>query len=576
MPARTGCCCFCPLEESTWAGSTIDFFFKHNVLGSSSVTLSQISDDGTTLGCKKYTYGGDLTTPVVSKASPCLQIASHIDFDLTPGPGSLYGAHYAFGQIFSSCVLIPNGHSWRMQYSLDTTMRYLKYVTNNGPFGTVTSVSLDASVPIPTDESGFYAEELQRASLAVKQGSAFYFFRSGSVDTTIFEVEGRGGYQYVRPTFDRIGEWLRQIQMGNHTNDIALDGPLKWFKWGNPTSVGDYPYIDACPDFSSGADPIYFGWVSFSGASQQYIPLSPGGINYDLRFVTTDKTIRIDRLCITLTDAGTGAASCTTGCYGTCHYDSVLGTADAEVDFGVGTYSWSAPSGGLLQVIAQGGGGAGGTGQPGASNGGQGGGGGGLSSIAVSVAAGDTIYISNSANGSPGDSSGQTSGGDGGDAAVTGIVTITGHGGKGGQGQGGTTKTGAGGTATGGDTNLTGGSATSPTSATGTHGGTSPDGAPGGTGSHSGANGGSGVDGSLYGGGGGGSGQAAADLPTVYGGAGGDPVVRVTFIPYVWAPASPTDNCSGSCSSPCPTVNDAFYTLYGHPVHGGLLEVNCS
>jgi hypothetical protein len=453
--------------------------------------------------------------------------------------------------------------------------------------------TIDASIPTP-----FAWDSYVGIRLAAKQGSKIFLFGGYG---HLRNIEGRSGTEFDRfagsstLSSNVAGDWARGIQPCGPYK-VPMEFYYNWNVWKQPLSYGYSPFQAEAPNFCEGAPTISFGWFIIQEALQQVIDFGPPQGIQDIRQHSWNKTTRVDRLCFNFTE-DTSTTACLTGlCVGLCDYSAQLGDFSLSTSSNftsAGTYTWTAPTGGLLFVDCQAGGGAGGAGQPGYANGGQGGGGGGKCTRAIMVDAAESITIVVGTNGLPGFSGGtiggggglggsdslstggETSGGDGANVSVSGIMTLVAYGGKGGQGQGGSTKTGGGGYGSGGTDNFTGTTATVPTSSTGTNGGVSPDGAPGGTGGTTGNNGGSGVDGSIYGGGGGGSGQASSGASGIYGGVGGGPICRVTFIPLVWVPLN--DSCTDQCVNPCATVDADFYLAHGYPIsRESVLHLACS
>jgi len=319
MPSRPcKCCCWCQIAENEWTDTTFDetFEFMRNVT-SASTAIAQITDDGTTLGCKKYDASKPMTTPLIANESPSLEIDSELVYTMAtppaydPGGGFIqlfgYQSVYIFGQILPATAVNPDGHPMIVNLSIDWAARYRDTTRNSTG---VTTVHYDASIPTVTAGGGD-----PQPQLAARQCGQIFLLRSGES-----YVEGRTGLQYTESSSfpsNVAGDWYRLVASdAPHGFNVNLSADRRWEIWNNPTTLNTgFTLVPAYPNFCAGADPIEFGWFVEYNSTQQTQYVGSSGVLIDLRTSESRFRMRIDRLCINVVSAADNLCSCWDHCF---------------------------------------------------------------------------------------------------------------------------------------------------------------------------------------------------------------------------------------------------------------------
>lgn len=284
------CCCRCMWKQERWSDlSTGLFEFSHNVT-SITKSLSLISGDGTTIGCRRRD-NPDLMK-IETQHTPCLEIDWDITNDLSPTPPVSYSSEWLIGQTYSDWEMLPDGASHTLNATCDGALRFLEYYARNGanPPSVVKSAgTFDASVPTA------YSRGPGLALSAVQDGETYIRpiplgatgtgapIQFNGVDGTLVETGG-------------TGVWTRQTY--EHAGDATVNLAGSWSRVVvSPATYNAPMYVTADPDWSAGAEPIYFGWAVRQRAAMQALIGTPPA---DFRFTRMIQRIRIDRLCITI------------------------------------------------------------------------------------------------------------------------------------------------------------------------------------------------------------------------------------------------------------------------------------
>lgn len=267
-----------------WSDVSGTFEFTR-MLDTWSWSLTAVSDDGTTIECKNRT--GD-TWRVVDNRTPCAEVLATAVPDLTPTSG-VYGSSFAVGQTFGAWEFLPDGAAHTIVGSCDGAARYSEIHVTGGLYHPI----VDATVP--TDFRALLQSFAVILLAAEQSGSIYVASLQGDVYPPLSAVEGRNGTLW---TFDSVtetgstvdnvaGDWCRPRPMLLPRNIIS-----GWQKLRNGTFANSI-YEAGSPDFSAGADPIYFGWAKVVEMNQQVTPS-------ESRFHSWTETSRLDRLCLTI------------------------------------------------------------------------------------------------------------------------------------------------------------------------------------------------------------------------------------------------------------------------------------
>lgn len=301
------CCCGCEIAENVWTDVSSDetFEYMRNVT-TATTTLTNISDDGTTLGCKNYDASKSMTTPLIEKEFPCLDVNIVLVHTMLtppaydPGGGFIQtfnqDSTYVFGQILPATAITPNGYAVTVNMTIDWAARYRETTAN--ATGS-TTVAYDATVPTVTANYG------RNPALAARQGGQIFLLRSG-----FSVVEGRTGLQYTTSAdfpSNEAGDWYRLVASNapyGFNVDLSASGLLEVY---NGTA-----FVPDSLDFCEGADPIEFGWYVQQSTSQQTQYVGTSGVLIDLRTSAEKLRLRIDRLCINTIQGD--AAECAPAC----------------------------------------------------------------------------------------------------------------------------------------------------------------------------------------------------------------------------------------------------------------------
>ena len=344
------CCCRCTCSQDSWDDLGDSFSYSHNV-DTATVTLTKITDDGTTLACTHYIQspdptGGTVTgdwndTTVVSRKSPCLEVDADIRWS-DPAISGTTPCEYIFGRIYTDCAFTPNGYNQLVQFRLDSTFRYNRtaytiFLASDGSvLETPDTVAVNADAT-PT-VGGYNVQQQFAPSFCVKQGDRIYFlkhqspFDSSNPNHVVTKrIEGTTGRDIddvflgspTPSSGNTVTDWLRCITssaLGEYLSQyfpiVAGNSALQWYTWDDPSTPQDNAYrTDLQPDLCDTENPIYFGWYWRLFAIHQYgyldqaPPESPTNPRKNSRSTITHWRSRIDALCVNIAD-GTEFLDC--------------------------------------------------------------------------------------------------------------------------------------------------------------------------------------------------------------------------------------------------------------------------
>jgi len=341
MPARPcNCCCSCTCSQDRWDDLGEAFSYSHNV-DTATVTLTQITDDGTTLACKDYEapafslVNAFPDTRVIAKKSPSLQIALDVEWEQgisapsghTPGTPWQVTHNYIFGRIYPECQFTPTGDiRLDLFLRIDTALRYMRaeterrltadgsVIVNND----ITFVDADQTPPV----GGYTVFQTKRPSCAVKQGDRIFFLNELDVVSSGFpghvitkRIEGVTGKD-MNPTgapeasfpANKSGDWMRHVTnsafgafIGRYFFIDWENSPDLWLTWNDPATAFDDAFrTDLAPDLCDTENPISFGWFWTASAGSTYsnAPVSLGGTIVDDIAIRNRYTGRIDAWCV--------------------------------------------------------------------------------------------------------------------------------------------------------------------------------------------------------------------------------------------------------------------------------------
>lgn len=306
------CCkCKCTCSQDRWDDLGEAFSFSQNV-GTANVTLTKITDDGTTLACRQYVRSPDpptatatgiwSDTKVVSQRKPCLQVDADIRWS-DPGLSGYTPCEYIFGRMYPSCAVVPNGYNIWLQFRLDSAFRYYRqaYRIVKASDGTVLdtpdTVAVDADA---TPQVGGYHVAKQFApSFCIKQNGRIFFlkeqlsFATALAHAVTKRIEGTTGRDIDNvwvgsPTpsaGNKPSDWLRCVThnglgyfLSQYFSMQTSTPAQMWYTWANPATPQAAAYrTDIQPNLCDTDHPISFGWYwrIFSAHQYGYLDLGP-------------------------------------------------------------------------------------------------------------------------------------------------------------------------------------------------------------------------------------------------------------------------------------------------------------